>query len=314
MNTNQKDALWPHFFPLWIDLKEAAPKTILAGGYGLFLKQKWLLSKVISLKSNSGDKLVTPSGDNLISGYEIRTLVDIQNWLYQEPRVTGDLDFIMDISLIASQENQMRIHEILKRQCFTVKTPRWQFKKKISKDQFVVVDFLAPKPDSKKKNISFDRTRVKHTPSLNNKGIHGRTNEEAIGCDLYPFNFEIRNVTVSVPNPVTWIIMKLIAMNDRLKDSQDQEKPIERKNIQRLQSEKHALDAFRAVAMTTREENNHISEIIDNLRETPPFIKTSKIIKKFFTNKDNSENLTVRPHWKNEDFSIIRETLITWFC
>ena len=39
------DLLWPHFQPLWRDLVAASSTNILvAGGYGLFLKQRWLSS------------------------------------------------------------------------------------------------------------------------------------------------------------------------------------------------------------------------------------------------------------------------------
>ena len=38
------DLLWPHFSPLWKELSAASPTGILvAGGYGLFLKQQWLV-------------------------------------------------------------------------------------------------------------------------------------------------------------------------------------------------------------------------------------------------------------------------------
>ena len=41
------DLLWPHFRPLWRDLVAACSTNILvAGGYGLFLKQRWLSNTV----------------------------------------------------------------------------------------------------------------------------------------------------------------------------------------------------------------------------------------------------------------------------
>jgi hypothetical protein len=42
MSGNEQDELWPHFVPIWTDLRNIAPGLLLAGGYGLFLKQQWL--------------------------------------------------------------------------------------------------------------------------------------------------------------------------------------------------------------------------------------------------------------------------------
>ena len=37
------DILWPHFKPLWSDLRGLGTGNIqIAGGYGLYLKQQWL--------------------------------------------------------------------------------------------------------------------------------------------------------------------------------------------------------------------------------------------------------------------------------
>ena len=45
MSETIQDELWPHFVPLWTDLRSIAPRLLLAGGYGLFLKQQWLISQ-----------------------------------------------------------------------------------------------------------------------------------------------------------------------------------------------------------------------------------------------------------------------------
>jgi hypothetical protein len=42
VSRNVDDPLWRYFVPLWADLTAVAPGLLLAGGYGLFLKQSWL--------------------------------------------------------------------------------------------------------------------------------------------------------------------------------------------------------------------------------------------------------------------------------
>ncbi len=75
------DTLWPHFAPFWMDARAVAPGLLLTGGYALFLKQRWLLA----------------SGD-------INTLVGVREWRDPVPRSTRDLDFIVEVGLIASPD------------------------------------------------------------------------------------------------------------------------------------------------------------------------------------------------------------------
>ena len=56
------------------------------------------------LDHQTGDKLVV---------HEIRTLVAIHRWKDQTPRVTKDFDFLISLNLIASPEEQRRLHEVL---------------------------------------------------------------------------------------------------------------------------------------------------------------------------------------------------------
>ncbi len=81
------DLLWPHFIPLWRDLAAACSTTILvAGGYGLFLKQRWLSSQA-----------------------SLPTVVPIQNWLDTTPRVTKDVDLVLGLDLIKDAGQQKSV-------------------------------------------------------------------------------------------------------------------------------------------------------------------------------------------------------------
>ncbi len=70
MNDGAQDELWPHFAPLWAELRAVAPGLLLAGGYGLFLKQRWLVSQLPSI--GAGDRA--------------RILVPMHRWNDQTPR------------------------------------------------------------------------------------------------------------------------------------------------------------------------------------------------------------------------------------
>ena len=86
MNEQPHDDLWPHFAPLWTDLRAITPGLLLAGGYGLFLKQQWLLSQM---------EARTPTEQGGIA-----TLVDMARWMNPTPRVTKDLDFVVQLDMI----------------------------------------------------------------------------------------------------------------------------------------------------------------------------------------------------------------------
>lgn len=104
------DLLWPHFSPLWHDLGVASSTDILvAGGYGLFLKQRWLSE-----------------------GSRSRTVVPIQNWRDAIPRVTKDVDLVLGLDLIKNAALQKSIITALNKNGFEASDraheQRWKFK------------------------------------------------------------------------------------------------------------------------------------------------------------------------------------------
>src|ERR1019366_8372499 len=159
------DPMWPHFGPLWMDLQKVGGDDLLvAGGYGLFLKQNWLLANLT-----------------------VPIIIPLAQWRDTTPRVTKDFDFIIGLDLIAEAEAQKGVLAALEKHGFKVTTtnPRWQFEKPLGEDRKVVVEIHAPLPLDDRVGLQADRIRVKSKPSLHNDGIHGRTNPEAVGCDLH---------------------------------------------------------------------------------------------------------------------------------
>jgi len=115
------DLLWPHFQPLWRDLVAACSTNILvAGGYGLFLKQRWLSSSA-----------------------SLPTVVPIPNWLDTTPRVTKDVDLVLGLDLIKDASHQKSVVSALTQNGFEAShrahEQRWKFLKRLSGDQLIVV-------------------------------------------------------------------------------------------------------------------------------------------------------------------------------
>lgn len=293
MSDDVKDPMWPHFAPLWKDLGGAVEKDLLiGGGYGLFLKQNWLLGKP-----------------------DMPTIVPIRQWRDNTPRVTKDLDLVIGLDLIAEEKAQKGLLNALEKHAFKVseKNPRWQFVKRLSETRSVIVELHAPLPGKGAPSFQTDRIRVKRKPSLGEEGIHGRTNPEAIGCDLKPFRFQVEGMVIPVPNPVTWSIMKLTATQDRWMCSEDANNSEERRSFSRGQAIKHAQDVCRVVAMVTRDERDTSAAVVEAVRGMPEFDNAASIVTDLFANTESWASQILSENWGENDLNLIRSTLAGWF-
>ncbi len=242
-------------------------------------------------------------------------MVQLERWLDPVPRVTKDLDIVVGLDLICSTDAQARMSRVLRDCGFEVtgERPRWQFQKKLGGDHAVLVDFHACPPESGEKQLRTNKVRVKHSPSLGEGGIHGRRNPEAVGSELHPFSFETDGVVITVPNPVTWCNMKLTAMRDRWRRAEDQARSEDHRRFQRDEAIKHARDVCRVVAMTTREENDGASEVVEAIRATSAFSQAASIFAEFFGRNDGWGTRATKPMWQDEDARLIGDVLAGWF-
>jgi hypothetical protein len=282
--------MWQEFKPLWVGMQATGGQLLVAGGYGLFLKQHWLLS-------NNGVPIV----------------VRLSQWGDATPRVTKDLDLVVGLDIISASQSQKLMANALQARDFDVKVPRWQFEKKLDADRSIIVDLHAAVAVSKHPNLQMDKLRVKHKPSLGQDGIHGRQNPEAIGCDRHSFRFEIEGIELAVPNPVAWCVMKLTAMRDRWSKGEDRSRREEDRTFHRDQAMKHARDVYRIVAMTTREERDHAVEVLEEIHGEQSFVEAGTIQRNFFRDSDGWGDRVVRALWQADDQALIRSTLAEWF-
>lgn len=313
MSDGYVDGLWPHFAPLWVDLRAVTPNVLLAGGYALFLKQRWLVSQISPLASELGQAITTEKAEEIIA-QEVRTLVEMSRWVDGTPRVTKDFDLLVSLDLIASADDQAEIDRALKKHEFASVpgNARWQFQKKITKDQDVTLDFHALAPAEKRTDLRIEQRRIKPRTSLG-QGIHGRQNSEAVGANLRPFAFTLESVSVQIPNPVTLAMMKMVAVRDRQLKGRDADASPEKRAAENRQAVKHANDLFKVIAMVTQEENEHISDVLVAVRGAECFDAAAQAYAEHFQADDGWGAQVVRDSWRPEDFAVIRSTLSEWF-
>ncbi len=291
MSDGADDPLWDHFAPLWKDLTAVSPGLLLAGGYALFLKQSWLADEK-----------------------DIPTVVSIDQWSSNRPRVTKDFDFIASLDLIASADEQLCLHEVLEKHRFDVvpQNARWQFQKNAGENRVVLLDFHAAPPAVPRSDLRVDARRIKPGKSLAMRGIHARENPEACGSELHPFSFCCQGLEIVLPNPVTLVVMKLVAMRDRWLSSQDESKSAVKRAEEAREAMKHASDVWRTVAMVTRAEGDTAPEVIEGIRHSQAFHDACEIFAQYFESSNAWGFQADSGLWQEEHRQLIQKILTDW--
>lgn len=288
------DPLWPHFVRLWPGMLELCPGTRLAGGYGLFLKQK-------GLRSNQGGGLFIP----------------LDRWRDGVPRVTKDMDLVVGLDLIMDADRNRQCLDLLMENGFQVSKnesgKRWQYFKALDGTRNIVVELHAPTPPADSRKIRADRIRVKHNPSLGEDGVHGRHNTEAAGSELSPCWFSLDGVKIAVPNPVTWAIMKMTAAEDRWRTYRAASPEDPDREFHRLQAVKHGQDVCRAVAMMGAREFQESGDVVAQIRETSAFQKAIALSQDWFGGASSWAGDYLSLYWEEQDLNQILDQLGNWF-
>lgn len=227
-----EDPLLPHLLDIVSD--PAAQGLILAGGFGLQLKQRELAHR------------------------ETRTLIAA----VPPARATQDLDFFLRLELFVQTERGRAVRALLDRLGCQEHTPQRQFGKTFDGGaiaQNVMVDLLARRP-SADEGIRVKPPRVGAGAGID---LHGRETPEAFAIEdrppLLPIQGESANgaqiaAQVHIPHAFSWLHMKVKAAHDwlRMRRGEIKLKP---------NSEKHVLDVYILTAMLTEQELDESAEM-----------------------------------------------------
>ena len=115
-------ALWPHFAPLWTDLRRVTPDVLLAGGAtGWFLGSRWLRHPTSGLlATEQGNIITTEKGGGIIVN-EIRTIIDLSRWNDGTPARPKQIsDLVVGLDLIASKSSQSQFAQAIEKHEFAV--------------------------------------------------------------------------------------------------------------------------------------------------------------------------------------------------
>ena len=251
------------------ELPDQEVPLILAGGYGLYLKQVHLQD--------------TENSPMLIAG---------ERW--PAPRSTEDLDILLRTEVVIDAGRMGSIRAALDRLNYTVipGAEYMQFVKKLGGSKTVKVDLLTGPLGSfaDDPRVKVDDRRVR--PRLGVKlhahrtdealGFHGRTMDVLVTGTLS--SGDPYEATVCVPPAFTLLLMKLHAFRDRCND--------EEKDFARH----HALDIYRIVAMMTEQEFEQTKQKVSEHREDPAVVEAARIAREHFASEESLGSIRLREH------------------
>ena len=236
----------------------AAKGLILAGGFGIRVKQDYLAS--IQAKT-----LLTP---------------------VPPARATSDLDFFLTMEIFMSDHVQQSIRDIIDRLGYAPKHENWQFAKQLANgfsERQVTLDLLSRHP-TETENVKLRPPRVGEGP------LHGRNTAEAFAINIEPTHIALNGhasdgrllrATVSVPHPYAWINMKVRASYDWLRMTRGEIKP-------KPFSEKHAYDVYTLVAMLQDHELSRGAEIASKFEDHPVAILVREQAPELFSTRNSA--------------------------
>jgi hypothetical protein len=239
---------------------ESVP-PIVAGGYGLYLKQHSIL--------HSGT----------------RTLLRPE--LLPDNRTTHDIDLFLRAEVVVSASRMMSVRRALDRLGFAAVpgSEYLQFAKAVEPVGSIKIDFLVgPLGDLfDPKLVKRDDRRVRPKAF---GGLHAHPLDEAIAVEEHTSAVPLGDtgVSVEVPQPFTYLLMKLLAFRDRCHD--------ERKDMARH----HALDIYRIIAMITPEEDSVIRALAATHLDHPKVVEARRVVGERFAAQDSLGILRLREH------------------
>ena len=233
------------------ELRTLPDPFLVGGGFGLYLKQRHLEEQPAQ-----------------------QTLIPAELW--PPARATEDIDLILPTKIIVSAESMRRIRAAFDRLGYRREVSNFHFVKVTDRGP-MKVDLLTcdiPAEHADKVKIKMPRVRP-----LGDIGLHAYLTKEAIALELAPFEMTIRGMRsggtpavlrVRIPNPFTYLLMKLHAFRDRKDD--------ERKIL----GEHHALDVYRIAAMLSSAEFDLVQRLFREHRESVPVKEAVRIVRDLF--------------------------------
>lgn len=259
-------ALQTELLDLLRELHGTNVKLIIGGGFGIYLKTDY------------------------VCRMEVRTL--LREW--PEPRSTSDLDLFLRPELLIEPMKLKPLAEAIARLGYKVVkgAEKYQFVKSgrgRNKAGSIKIDILTgPQNRFEGTSVRTDSRRARPNPSV---GIHAHPVDEALTLeegllsvfiDQKPDTGEPAHGQVFLPQPYTFLMMKLFAFRDRIDDAD--------KEFGRY----HALDLYTILATTIESEWKQALRFRDRYRNDSHVVEAGQLVVKFFSAIDKPGMIRLR--------------------
>jgi len=257
-------------------LGESVP-LIIAGGYGLYLKQRSIV--------HSG----------------LRTLFRLE--LLPDNRTTHDIDLFLQAKVVVSVNRMKLIRDAVDGLGFAAVpgSEYLQFAKPVEPAGSIKIDLMVgPLGDLFDPNsVKRDERRVRPRAF---GGLHAHPLDEAVAVEEHTFPVPLGDagVLVYVPQPFTYLLMKLLAFRDRCHDL--------RKDMARH----HAMDVYRIIGMITPDEDSVVRALAATHLNHPKVFEARRVVGEHFAVPDSLGILRLREHplfFSRMDLNRFREEL-----
>ena len=269
------DVLRTNLLDLLHAVGDDTQRILLGGGYGLYLKQLHLVEA------------------------GVRTLIDAELW--PSPRATEDLDLMLSAELVGDVRSMNSLRAVLDKLDYIVKkgAEYEQFVRTITDTQVVKIDLLTAQLGVLEgfSTIKADSRRARPVAATRPK-LHAHPTDGALSLTDAPSvlgvagklsNGQAFAVTVQIPDPFNYLLMKLTAYRDR-RDDPD-------KDLGRH----HALDVFRIVAMLTEPERDQVHANLRAFASDAQARSCVALVRSDFASDTARGVLAMREHqlWRN---------------
>ena len=140
----------------------------------------------------------------------------------------------------------------------------------------------------------------------------GRTRRPRVAVSTHSLS-DIDGITISVPNPVTWSVMKLISARDRRRKSLDPERSEEDRTLASTTGD----EACRGRGTgRCHDDPPRAGSCPRSCRENSRkacFTEAVEVCDRLFPREDAWGSRIAAPAWGDVDFKLIRDTLSGWF-
>lgn len=268
------DILVTALLHLSAELPELPVPMLIGGGFGLYLRQRYLEEE--------------PS--------LVETIIPGELWA--PARATQDVDLLLPVEVVVSLEHMRSIRAALDRLGYEPIVEYFQFSKPTPRGPVKIDLLTGDVPDKHAGKVRLSPPRVRPRGDVQ---LHAYLTREALALGLAPFEVALTGqrsdgrpaqLVVHVPNPFTYLLMKLHAFHDR-KDDRDK----------RLGSH-HALDIYRIVSMLTRDEYDLVRRLRAEYAHSEAVGTATAIVRDMFTSPDGVGLLRLRQY--------VREAGLQW--